>query len=65
VTTLCSLFTRAAVYVSIDFAFSAEGASVLSDHTHFFPSKASILDGHAEERVFVLSVVGSKGILVK
>ena len=42
-----------------------EAASVVSDHMHFFTAKASVLDRHAEEGVFVLLVVGSKGVLVE
>jgi len=49
----------------MDCVFLAKGASVFPDHTHFFPTEASIFDGHAEEHVFVLLVVGGKGILVK
>ena len=61
----CSLFTRAAVYVSIDFVFFVEGLPIPPNHTHFFPTEASILDRHAEQRVFVLLVVSGKGVLVK
>jgi hypothetical protein len=42
-----------------------EAASVLPDHTHFFPTETCVLDCHAEERVLVLLVVGSEGILVE
>jgi hypothetical protein len=42
-----------------------ESLPILPGHPHFFPSKASILDRHAEERVFVLLVVGGKGVLVE
>src|ERR1039458_8750756 len=49
---------------SLDCALFAERLSVL-EHTHFFPTEASVLDCHAEERVFILLVVGGKGVLVK
>jgi hypothetical protein len=42
-----------------------KAASVLPDHAHFFPTQTSVLDRHAEERVFVLLVVGGKGVLVE
>jgi len=47
------------------FFFLANGASVLPDHAHFFPTKTCVLDRHAEERVFVFLVVGSKSVLVE
>jgi hypothetical protein len=50
---------------SLDCALFAERASVLPDHTHFFPTETCILDRHAEENVFVLSVIGGKGVLVE
>ena len=50
---------------SLDFLFFTETASVLPDHAHFLPTQTSVLDRHAEERVFVLLVVGGKGVLVK
>src|ERR1035441_1507128 len=49
---------------SLDCALFAERLSVL-EHTPFLPTEACILDCHAEERVFVLLVVGGKGVLVK
>jgi hypothetical protein len=49
----------------MDFVFLAEAASVLPNHTHFFPTKTSVLNRHTEERVFVLLVVGGKGVLVE
>jgi hypothetical protein len=54
-----------AVHVSLDFVFFAKRASVLSNHTHIFPTETRVLDRHAEERVFVLLVVGGKGVLVQ
>ena len=50
---------------SLDRALFTETASVLSDHTHFLPTETSVFDRHAEERVFVLLVVGGKGVLVE
>jgi hypothetical protein len=38
---------------SVDSILFAEAASVLPDHAHFFSTKASVFDRHAEERVFV------------
>ena len=32
------------------------------DHANFFLTESSILDRHAEEHVFVLLVVGGKGV---
>jgi len=48
-----------------DCVFLSEGASVFPDHAHFLPTEASVLDRHAEEHVFVLLVVGGKGVLVE
>jgi hypothetical protein len=42
-----------------------EAASVLHDHAHFLATETRILDRHAEEGVFVLLVIGSKGVLVE
>jgi hypothetical protein len=53
------------VAVSLDSALFAKGLPILPDHTDFFPTETCILDRHAEERVFVLLVVGGKGILVE
>ena len=50
---------------SLDSVLFAEGTSVLPDHAHFLATQTCILDRHAEERVFVLLVVGSKGVLVE
>jgi len=52
-------------YFLLDFLFFTESAAVLPDHAHFFPTETRILDRHAEEREFVLLVVGGKGVLVK
>ena len=49
----------------MDFVFLAESASVLSDHTHFLPTETSVLDRHPKEHVFVLLLIGGKGILVE
>lgn len=43
---------------SLDFLFFAEGASVLPNHAHFLATQTRVLDRHAEERVFVLLIVG-------
>lgn len=43
----------------------AERASVPSNHAHFFPTEARVLDRHAEERVFIFLVIGCEGILVE
>jgi hypothetical protein len=50
---------------SLDGAFFAEGLPILPYHTHFLPTKTCIFDRHAEEQIFVLLVIGGKGILVK
>ena len=50
---------------SLDCVCFAERASVLPDHSYFFPTKTCVFDRHAEERVFVLLVVGSKRVLVE
>jgi hypothetical protein len=50
---------------SLDSVLVAERASVPSNHTHVFPTETCVRDRHAEERVFVLLVVGCKGVLVK
>ena len=47
-------------YFLLDFLFFTESAAVLPDHAHFFPTETRILDRHAEEREFVLLVVGGK-----
>jgi hypothetical protein len=39
---------------SLDSVFFAECLPILSDHTDFFPTEASVLDRHAEEHVFVV-----------
>jgi hypothetical protein len=49
----------------LDGAVFTESASVLSNHAHFLATETSVFDGHAEERVFVLLVIGSKGVLVE
>jgi hypothetical protein len=48
-----------------EFILFAESASVLADHTHFFPTETREFDRHAEERIFVLLIVSSKGVLVE
>jgi hypothetical protein len=50
---------------SLNSVFLAERASVLPNHAHFFPTETSVFDRHAEERVFVLLVVGGKGVLME
>jgi hypothetical protein len=50
---------------SLNSLFFAEAASVLPDHTHFLATQTRVLDSHAEEHVFVLLVVGGKGVLVQ
>jgi CheY-like chemotaxis protein len=47
----------------LDCARFAEAASILPNHTHFFPTETRVFDRHAEERVFVLLVVGGKEIV--
>ena len=44
---------------------SREAAPILPDHTYFFPTQPCVLDRHAKEHVFVLLVVGGKGVLVE
>jgi hypothetical protein len=58
------LFTRFSG-CSLNSVFLAKGASVLPKHAHLFPTETSVLDRHAEERVFVLLIVGSKGVLME
>ena len=50
---------------SLDGVSLAERLPIPPDHTHFFPTEASVFDDHAEERVLVLLVIGGKGFLVK
>lgn len=50
---------------SLDRAAFTKSAAVLPNYTHFFPTETSVFDRHAEERVFILLVVGSKGVLVE
>jgi hypothetical protein len=50
---------------SLNCVFSAERASVSPDHAHFLATQTCVLDRHAEERVFVLLIVGGKGVLVE
>jgi hypothetical protein len=50
---------------SLDFVFHAQRAPILPDHAHFFPTETCVLDRHAEERVFVLLVVGGECVLVE
>ena len=49
----------------LDSFLFVERASVLPDHAHFLATETCIFDRHAEERVFVLLVVGSKRVLVE
>jgi hypothetical protein len=58
------LFTRFSG-CSLNSVFFAKGASVLPDYAHFFPSETCVFDRHAEERVFVLLIVGGKGVLME
>ena len=48
----------------MDCALLAKSAAVLPDHAHFLATETYIFDRHAEEHVFVLLVIGSKGVLV-
>jgi hypothetical protein len=50
---------------SLDYVFFGKGASIFPYHAHFFPTETSVFDRHAEQRVFVLLVAGSKGVLVE
>ena len=54
-----------AVHVSLDSLPFAKCAPILSDHPNFLPTETCVLDRHAEALVFVLLVVGGKGVLVK
>jgi hypothetical protein len=42
-----------------------ESAAVLPNHTYFLTTQTCVLDRHAEERVFVVLVIGGKGVLVE
>ena len=50
---------------SLNSLFFGKAASVLPHHPHFLPTETCVLDRHAEEHVFVLLVVGGKGVLVQ
>ena len=50
---------------SLDCAFFAEGLPIPPNHAHFLATETCILDRHAEQHVFVLLVVGGKGVLVE
>ena len=50
---------------SLNSLFLAEAASVLPDHTYFLAAQTCVFDRHAEQRVFVLLVVGGEGVLVE
>ncbi|MGA8622800.1 MAG: hypothetical protein WB660_30290 [Candidatus Sulfotelmatobacter sp.] len=54
-----------AVPDSLDSLLFAKGASVGSNHTHFFSPESGVFDRHAEQHVLVFLVVGSKGTLVE
>ena len=56
---------RARTIAFMDFIFLARGAAVLPDLARFLATQTCVLDRHAEERVFVLLVVGGKGVLVE
>jgi len=49
----------------LDGIFVAEAAAVFADDAHFLATKSSVLDGHAEQCVFVLLVVGRECVLVE
>lgn len=52
----------------LDALFFVDSSPILPDHTHFLPTESGVLDhliANAEERVFVLLVVGRKGVLVE
>jgi len=49
---------------SLGRVFFAQRASVFPDHTDLFAAKASLLNRHAEEHIFVLLIIGGKGVLV-
>jgi hypothetical protein len=49
----------------LDCVFFYERLSILPDHTHFFPAETCVVDRHAEESVFIVLVIGGKGVLVK
>jgi len=49
----------------MDSLLFTECASVLIDHAHLFPTETSVLDRHTKEQVFVLLVIGGKGVLVE
>jgi len=50
---------------SLDCLLFAKGLPITPNHAHFLPTEARIVDRHAEERVFVLLVVGGKSVLVE
>jgi hypothetical protein len=53
------------LFGSLNSFFFVKTASIFPNYTHFFHTETSVLDRHAEERLFVLLVVGSEGVLVE
>jgi hypothetical protein len=53
------------LFGSLNSIVFGKAAPILSDHTHFLPTQTCVLDRHAEQHVFVLLVVGGKGVLVE
>jgi hypothetical protein len=56
---------RTGRFLSLDRAIFIESASILPDYAHLFSTETCVLDRHAEEQVFVVLVVGSKGLLMR
>jgi len=48
---------------SLDSVLFAKRLSILPDHAHFFSTETCVLDSHAEKRVFVFLIVGSKRVI--
>jgi hypothetical protein len=53
------------LFGSLNSLFFGKAAPIPPDHAYFLPPETGVLDRHAEEHVFVLLVIGSKGVLVE
>jgi hypothetical protein len=50
---------------SLKSLFFGKAVPIFPDHPHFLPTETCVLYRHSEEQVFVVLVVGSKGVLVE
>ncbi len=60
-----SIRIRASGDRSLDRGVFTGNAAVFTNHAHFLAPETCILDRHTEQNVFVLLVIGSKGVLVE